>query len=466
MLLLAGLVCILATGCRGTTAAADPLRVGWISDLHFNPFHDPAVAKQLAAAPAAQWDGILAASGPNARLPAIGDETNRSLLESTLAALREDQAEPAFLVFTGDFLPYQFRENYIRLTGDPSEAGFRQFTDRTLAYLVSRLRRHFPATAIYFCLGNNDSYEGDYQQTANGPFLKNTAPLFADRLLADDANRRRLRTDYPAFGNYLVILPGMPNRGLIILDANMMSPRYTGGDAAGLAQLDWLEARLNANPDGQFWILMHIPPGVDVFATLNANPGQGRVGPVTTFFTPAHQARLFDILRRHAGQIKLVLAGHIHRDDFRLIPWPAGTAQPRTVVQINTAVAPVYGNNPALKILTVDPRTLALLDYRVRSLDLVHGRTQWQDSYTFSTTYPQAATSNPDGMQILWDMIQPGTPESGNFAKRQVTGGQPEITPGNANSYWQGMRCLDPDEWRQKINLPTVPLSVPPGRHE
>src|SRR3974377_1262527 len=34
----------------------------FISDIHFDPFHDPGKAKQLDAAPASEWGAILAAA--------------------------------------------------------------------------------------------------------------------------------------------------------------------------------------------------------------------------------------------------------------------------------------------------------------------------------------------------------------------------------------------------------------------
>jgi len=440
-------------GCMGTSQSPN-LRVGWISDFHFNPYFDPTIVPQLAGATPDQWDTILAASLAHASMPVTGEDTNRRLLESALSALREDVAEPAFVVFTGDFLTHHFKEQYAALTGDASVAGLQQFTNRTLSYLVLRIRRHFPTSAVYFCLGNNDSYEGDYQQTQNGPFLRNTTEIFATTLLANDRNRALLRRDYPVFGSYRVELPGLPNRGLIILDTSMFSPRYREGDSAGLAQLDWFEAQLNENPDSTFMILMHIPPGVDVFSTLQANAGQTQIGTVVSLFNPVHQARWLDIVQRHAGQISIVLAGHAHRDDFRLPVWSAATGQPQVVTQITSSVSPVYGNNPAIKVLRVASQDLSLLDYRVRYLDLRAGQDQWKDYYTFSEAYRPLFPTR-QGMKMLWDFSAPGTPWSVAYADRYVSLGTPEITEQNALYYWYGIRYVDSEEWRQAVNAAT-----------
>jgi sphingomyelin phosphodiesterase acid-like 3 len=101
-------------GCSGSSQNPN-LRVGWISDFHFNPFFDSTIVTQLASATPDQWDTILAASPAHAAMPVTGEDTNRCLLESALSALREDVAEPTFVVFTGDFLTHHFKEQYAAL---------------------------------------------------------------------------------------------------------------------------------------------------------------------------------------------------------------------------------------------------------------------------------------------------------------------------------------------------------------
>jgi hypothetical protein len=55
----------LLAGCDGgdLSVVASPSRSGFfLSDLHFNPLADPAIANRLAQAPASQWDAIFATS--------------------------------------------------------------------------------------------------------------------------------------------------------------------------------------------------------------------------------------------------------------------------------------------------------------------------------------------------------------------------------------------------------------------
>jgi hypothetical protein len=51
------------------------------SDLHFNPFADPTLVADLAAAPATAWEPILNRSQPTAYSP-YGQDTNWWLLQS------------------------------------------------------------------------------------------------------------------------------------------------------------------------------------------------------------------------------------------------------------------------------------------------------------------------------------------------------------------------------------------------
>ncbi len=79
---------------------AQTVQALFVSDIHFEPFWDPAKAKELAAAPVAEWKSILAApesadrEGRFAELQetchAKGADTSEVLLESSLRAMRED----------------------------------------------------------------------------------------------------------------------------------------------------------------------------------------------------------------------------------------------------------------------------------------------------------------------------------------------------------------------------------------
>src|ERR1700733_8955294 len=89
-----------------------------VSDIHFDPFHDPAKAKQLADAPVGEWNPVLsgAASADAAAAfellqktcNAKGIDTPYALLESSLKAMRADAPEAKFAVVSGDLVVHGF----------------------------------------------------------------------------------------------------------------------------------------------------------------------------------------------------------------------------------------------------------------------------------------------------------------------------------------------------------------------
>src|SRR6266545_50497 len=74
-----------------------------ISDIHFNPFADPALVAKLEAADVSQWDAILASSTMTT-FSAYGSDVNDPLLRSALAEMQKQLPSPAFVLISGDFL--------------------------------------------------------------------------------------------------------------------------------------------------------------------------------------------------------------------------------------------------------------------------------------------------------------------------------------------------------------------------
>jgi hypothetical protein len=90
-----------------------------ISDIHFDPLADPAILKQLIAAPVAQWPDIFATSTRTAyaRFPA---DTNYPLLKSALAAAAA-QRPFDFVIGSGDYLRHNFQRAFVKAGGLPSD---------------------------------------------------------------------------------------------------------------------------------------------------------------------------------------------------------------------------------------------------------------------------------------------------------------------------------------------------------
>src|SRR5690242_5413499 len=116
MILPARLICVLAVSffCSpgSSQGKASPVsRFLWISDIHLNPFDDPALVHKLAVAPPSEWAGILNTSA-NTRFSTYGQDTNWRLFSSALAAIKQTLPEPAFTIVTGDLLAHEFRQRF------------------------------------------------------------------------------------------------------------------------------------------------------------------------------------------------------------------------------------------------------------------------------------------------------------------------------------------------------------------
>ena len=110
------------------------------SDLHFNPFADPALVAALAAAPASRWEAILNRSKPAAYSP-YGQDTNWWLLQSALDAMRTTLPHPSLVIIDGDLLAHEFPQAYAKTTHDSDREHYRAFVLNTVAFIAWELHK-------------------------------------------------------------------------------------------------------------------------------------------------------------------------------------------------------------------------------------------------------------------------------------------------------------------------------------
>src|SRR5260370_39036839 len=72
-----------------------------VSDIHFNPFADPAIVAKLEAADVSQWDAILASTTITAFSPS-GSDVNDPLLRSAIGEMQKQIPSPAFVLLSCD----------------------------------------------------------------------------------------------------------------------------------------------------------------------------------------------------------------------------------------------------------------------------------------------------------------------------------------------------------------------------
>ncbi|ELP89271.1 sphingomyelin phosphodiesterase, putative [Entamoeba invadens IP1] len=188
--------------------------------------------------------------------------------------------------------------------------------------MQQKLSEYFGDTPIIFSMGNNDT-----------PLPKIS--------ICDDPYFEYLSTTYPTFipndqidnwkkmGSYVVTVG---NKTFISFNTNLL----TSAASSDCGMLDWMENQLLNYSSENVILVGHIPPGV---ASHNA----------ADHFDQTQQTKLFEILKRHKDMINSMLLGHVHRDEFRLLP-----SEDPIVMSVGSGASPVYSNNPGYRIILSD----------------------------------------------------------------------------------------------------------------
>ena len=319
-------------------SAADFL---WLSDIHFDPLATPALVDKLTAAKPAQWADLLATG--STKFPAYGRDTSWPLFASVLQASTKTAPNAAFTIVTGDLLVHHFREQFNAIATNHDDAAFRAFVHKSVEFVALQLKQRAPGKPIYVTLGNNDDECGDYATQPDGPFLQDTARFVGD--LAGLSN-----TDsYVHLGSYSVLNRAIKHQRIIVLNTVFFSPRYanrcgqSSGDV-GEQLLAWLAKELDSAKakHEKVWLVYHVPPGVDAFATTHAKVP----GTVTLLWKESYVTKFANLLDQYPGVVGPNFAGHIHVDDFRLVG--------QHVVILAPAVSPITGQNPTFRTVSYD----------------------------------------------------------------------------------------------------------------
>jgi sphingomyelin phosphodiesterase acid-like 3 len=387
------------------THAATTVPALLLSDIHLDPFHDPAKFAALRSAPASAWAAILYASPSPTQAAdfaslqntcnAKGIDTPPALLDSALHAALRQQPHPLLVTISGDLLAHQFDCRFHTLAPSATDADYSAFAAKTVAFVALQLHQTFPLSAIYFALGNNDSGCKDYREDPNSAFLQTDAQSFAAGALSP-TNRADILHEFPQLGDYNIALPApIQHTRLIVLQDIFESKRYTtcngtSSDGAATQQIAWLRTQLTAARAAHqhVWIMAHIPPGIDAYSTFTKHRNVcGGKSPETFLGSEA----LANTITDFPDVIRLTLFGHTHMDEFRAYTTPDGTIPGKLV----PSITPVNGNNPSFTIAAIEPATATLKDYNVftaaNQTNIANSwdnkNIAWSKEYSFSTTY-------------------------------------------------------------------------------
>lgn len=439
----------LAVASTTPSHAQSTVPVLMLSDIHLDPFHDPAKFSRLNSTPASGWAAILYAPASPTQAAdfahlqstcnAKGVDTPPTLLASSLHAEQRAQSNPLFVTVSGDLMAHQFDCRFHTLDPTATPADYSAFAAKTIAFIALQLRHTFPHAPIYFALGNNDSGCHDYREDPDSSFLHADAASFAADAISP-ANRSAILKEFPSLGDDNILLPApIHNTRLIILQDLFESKKYaacngakdndTSTDDPATQQIAWLRAQLTAARAAHqhVWIMAHIPPGIDAYSTFtkHRNVCAGK-DPEMFLATSALAQTLADF----PDTIRLALFGHTHMDEFRLFRSPDGQPIPGKLVP---SITPVNGNNPAFTVAQVEPTTATLKDYTVYAANNKTGiDTQWTKEYTYSTTYHEPDLSGTSLAHLTSAFVadHSGTAETSKSYQQYFYAGESDATKG------------------------------------
>jgi len=386
-----------------------------ISDIHFDPFHDPAKVGQLAAAPVSAWEAILAS--PDSATQATDfaaiqktckgkpePDTSYALLVSALQAIKQNAPGARFVTVSGDLLAHEFACRFTATVPSATPAQYDAFIEKTMQYVAGKLEQTLPRATLYLSLGNNDSNCGDYKLDTDTPFLAAVAKIVGRGVGA--AWNADAAKSFGVGGYYSVTMAApMQSTRLIVVNDIFLGNTFTtcGGKAdpaPAAQQMQWLQQQLDEarTLHQRVWLMGHIPPGVNPYTTLRHGPEAFCKAGSPAMFMATEV--LGDTLVKNADVVKLAIFAHTHMDELRLL----GPAGHDVAVKMVPSIAPVNGNLPAFMVAQVDPATATLADYTVfNSSDDVG--TMWLKEYTFSTTYGHEGFT-PETLRAVTDAFR------------------------------------------------------------
>src|SRR5579871_1204656 len=130
-----------------------------LSDIHLDPFADPAIACKLATSPVDQWTAIFESS-TKTPFSSYGADTTYPLFASALNAAKSGKYD--HVIVSGDFLRHNFQTAFQQAMTGCSTQDYSGFVIKTMQFMTRRIRETFPNVPVISAFGNNDSTCGDY----------------------------------------------------------------------------------------------------------------------------------------------------------------------------------------------------------------------------------------------------------------------------------------------------------------
>ena len=377
--------------------SAETGRFLWLSDLHYDPYYSQGDA----------WV-TRGTSCSSANAPSEGQvecDAPLSLIQNTLRAAKDALPSPDFILVTGDIS----RHGMDRLTT----------AETTLTDIFNQIghgfRSVFPRTSIVWCLGNNDAIADYYLDVDDPKVLR----------MAMDSNLKSFmaKSEVETFrrGGYFS-RPMRNNVKMIALNSVIYSmnhqPRYSGDDPLG--QFEWLRKKLERikAEGGHVMIASHIPPAIGSYRH-------------SQFWQERYLKQYLALVDEYSDTITAQLFGHLHSDEFRLLP------QNASPILLTSSVTPIFGGNPSFRVVEYDNANGEVQNYQTYYLDLngSGSNATWQQLYNFQEAYGVESMTTQT-MRSIVDSIAANGDELEVFLSNQRVGAPQPPCDANCARDW------------------------------
>ncbi|MGO9015440.1 MAG: metallophosphoesterase [Dissulfurispiraceae bacterium] len=431
-------------GGGGSSNSTFPVLV--FSDVHFDPLYDQTLYPLLNSSDPSQWASIFQTSTITTP-PTWGNDTNYPLLKLALANISQNLGSCPLVIYTGDILGHNIPNRFFSLYGSSgvaATAALEAFTDKAVSFFTSQVRAALGNVPVLFAVGNLDSYTGWGPDSA---FLSSNAGNFYTNFLNGITDQPTFNSTFTA-GGYYTCRPLGKNLVVIGINTILLANGVPVDNSAAVAtEIAWLDSQLAAAQAAgqQVWLLMHVPPGAVVAATV-ANGLPVTATSASMMLVPNYQSNLMTTLQKYPGLISLTLGAHTHMDEYRIM------SPTNNVLEITPSIAPFFGNNPAFKIFTISSSTYQPVDYVSINYDLATLPSQFNSYYTFSASYAMQGSLNTS-LTNLYPLLKTNSAQqslyqgyyfSGNnySAPAAITESLP-ITDANWPVFWSSIDNMD-----------------------
>lgn len=342
----------------------------------------------------------------------VGSDSNRALLDATIAQMKAAVRDPAVVLLPGDFLAHDFPAR-VRKHGAtaPDDEGL-----VTMRIIASAFARAFPHAQFAITLGNNDAPCGDYRSAFGTAYLAQVARIWEPLVNRNRAAPGFARS-FARDGSYDATLP-LPALRLAVIDDVPLSNIYFGNcggtDVPAQSQLANLARALAAAPAGtRTVVMMHLPLGYDPIVTQESHGFYPFI-----FLKSRYNDALIDALSAPQNNVAFAVTGHAHRFDLRLV----GSVP----LIVFGSISPVDRNNPVFYAMHLTG------DGSIRDIDFYgydEWSQEWQPPRSFdakwgvdavdaaSIAHIQARLEQDPAMRAMWGAQSNGYPSYRRIAR-------------------------------------------------